>query len=32
MVVVPEGATVDQDGTKMRVFTKSDYRKLLSAA
>ncbi len=32
MVVVPEGATVKQDGTKMRVFTKSDYRKLLSVA
>lgn len=30
VVVVPEGATVKQDGSKMRVFTKSDYRKLLS--
>lgn len=30
MVVVPQGATVKQDGDKMRVFTKSDYRKLLS--
>ncbi len=32
MVVLPEGATVKQDGSKMRVFTKSDYRKLLSTA
>lgn len=32
MVTVPEGATVGHDGKKMRVFTKGDYRKLLSGA
>jgi hypothetical protein len=30
MVIVPAGATVGNDGQKMRVFTKSDYRRLLS--
>ncbi len=32
MVMVPEGATIGHDGQKMRVFTKSDYRKLLTPA
>lgn len=32
MVIVPEGATVKQGSSKMRVFTKSNFRKLLSAA
>ena len=30
VVTVPEGSTTKLDGKQMRVFTKSDYRKLLS--
>ena len=30
MVTVPEGSTTKLDGKQMRIFTKSDYRKLLS--
>lgn len=29
LIVVPPGATVRNDGQKYRVFTKSDYRKLV---
>lgn len=29
VITVPEGSTTSLDGKKMRVFTKSDYRKLL---
>ena len=29
VVTVPEGSTTKLDGGRMRVFTKSDYRKLL---
>ncbi len=29
VVTVPEGSTTKLDGAKMRIFTKSDYRKLL---
>ena len=31
LIVVPPGATVRNDGQKYRVFTKSDYRKLVTA-
>ena len=30
VVTVPEGSTTKLDGKRMRIFTKSDYRKLLS--
>ena len=31
LIVVPRGATVRNDGERYRVFTKSDYRKLVTA-
>jgi hypothetical protein len=32
LITVPHGATVAHDGRKYRVFTKSDYRKLVLAS